>query len=90
MKKGLSMEDMLRPFFVRVLPENLRGIFDCAADSRSPSMLNVRRSTLGNAAAWHNRPQNSWAGLSLSVLFFHRVSQILNGADHGQSQDPKD
>jgi hypothetical protein len=41
-------------------------------------------------------PQRGTAGLripelgSLSALFFHRVDQILNGADHGQGQDPKD
>jgi hypothetical protein len=88
MKKGLGMKDMPRPFlFERVLPENRCEIFDC---SRQLFMLSVRRSTLGDAAAWHNRPQSSWTGLALSVFFSNRVRQILKGADHGQGQDPKD
>jgi len=61
-----------------------------AADSRSMLMLTFRLYTLGAGTSWHNRPWNSWTWLTLSVLFSHRVNQILNGADHGQSQDPKD
>jgi len=87
MKKGLGMEDMPRPFFCAFY-RRIYERFLTAAESRSLSMLTLRRSAWGPA-------QRGTAGLripepgSLSALFSYRVDQILNGAEHGQSQDSK-